>query len=78
MSEPVIKAWSYKCFQGCEDVEANHLDGIDPRSRHHHSVEPLYTRDDLVRVANAAYEHAIDHGWPGGAVIVDRLTKEET
>jgi len=80
MSEPVIRPWSYKCFAGCEDVEANHLDGIDPRSVHHHSVDPLYTRDDLVRVAleglltrwnGMTEEQQANH-------IVDRLTKGET
>lgn len=88
MSEPVIRPWSYKCFAGCEDVEANHLDGIDPRSVHHHSVDPLYTRDDLVRVARESRE-SVWVKFSGdedatvvfeetSADLVDRLTKGET
>lgn len=83
MSEPVIKPWSYKCFAGCEDVEANHLDGIDPRSVHHHSVDPLYTRDALVRVArecNRLWDEstAFDDETAEAHRVVDRLTKGET
>ena len=79
MSEPVIRPWSYKCFQGCEDVAANHLDEIDLRSRHHHSVEPLYTRDDLVRVVMATLDYysgvSGESAQDEAEETVDRLTK---
>lgn len=75
MSEPVIKAVGYKC-PNCARLVKGALD-CDCLP----DAKPLYTRDDLVRVARetfiaCGYEKDADAG--GDVEIVDRLTKGET
>lgn len=74
MSEPVIKAKAMCC-----EVHGLYRSGASNCPM----CKPLYTRDDLVRVAREAYESGVCDGeqgsrWIGPETIVDRLTKGET
>lgn len=88
MSEPVIKPTWVCDFCGPMDYEAHELD-FRPPFRDAHKTRASYTRDDLVRVAEASRQMAwvqvynelksptiVFEETP--SEVVDRLTKGET
>lgn len=57
----------------CFRADLDEGDGDESRKC---DVQPLFTRADLDTVADAAYNHAVEHGWPTGKRIVAALLGE--